>query len=297
MSTDQMLVSVRNLSKHFGKTTALRDITLDIPVGRIIGLLGANGAGKSTLLRHMIGLYLPDSGSCTTLGCSAGELAPEHMARIGYVHQSGELSEWMTARQLLDYVSAYYPTWNHDLEQQYIRDFDVSEKKRIAAMSPGQRQRLSILLAIAFEPDLLLLDEPAAALDPIARMRFLDLVMSFIQTRACTVVISSHILSDVEKIIDHTFIMNNGALIRDCSLDDLREEFCRIRVTSPQRRLPDSLPFTGVAESTVSEHEALLTAKTPSPDEVKRIEQQFQCLIELKPLSLDELYKLILSAD
>jgi ABC-2 type transport system ATP-binding protein len=106
------IVQMNGLSKRFGKIQALDGMDLDIYPGRIIGLLGANGAGKSTLLRHIIGLYLPNIGQCTTFGCDAAKLGPEELGRIGYVHQEGELLDWMKAGQLIRYVSAYYPNWN-----------------------------------------------------------------------------------------------------------------------------------------------------------------------------------------
>ena len=109
------IVEISGLNKNFGKIKALNDIDLQIEPGRIIGLLGANGSGKSTLLRHIIGLYLADSGDCTTFDCDAAKLGPAELARIGYVHQEGELLDWMTARQLIRYVSAYYENWNTDL--------------------------------------------------------------------------------------------------------------------------------------------------------------------------------------
>ena len=159
------IVQMRNVSKRFGKIRALDNLDLDIKPSEIIGLLGANGAGKSTLLRHIIGLYLPDQGQCLTFQTDAAKLTPNELTRIGYVHQEGELLEWMTTKQLIRYVSAYYSTWNHNLEDKYIADFDISPKDRVGSLSPGQRQKLAILLAIGFEPELLILDEPSAGAD------------------------------------------------------------------------------------------------------------------------------------
>ena len=129
------IVQMHNVSKRFGKIQALDKIDLDIKRGGIIGLLGANGAGKSTLLRHIIGLYLADQGVCVTFGADAGKLTPKELGRIGYVHQEGELLEWMTTKQLIRYVSAYYNTWNHELEDKYIADFDISLKDRVGSLS------------------------------------------------------------------------------------------------------------------------------------------------------------------
>ena len=192
MNTNEPVARLQGLTKVFDSCTALAQVDLTIQAGRIIGLLGANGAGKSTLLRHLVGLYLPDSGTCTTFGCSCAELGPDQLSRIGYVHQDGELLDWMRAGQLIRYVAAYYPEWNEEVEQAFLRDFEVPLDRRVGALSPGQRQRLAILLAIGFEPDLLILDEPAAGLDPVARAKFLDLLVSMIQDQTRTIIISSH---------------------------------------------------------------------------------------------------------
>jgi len=265
MSSENPMVEIRGLSKRFGKIQALDAVDLDIGRGRIVGLLGANGAGKSTLLRHIIGLYLPDSGRCTTLGCDAGKLSPAELARIGYVHQEGELIDWMTAGQLLRYVSVYYPTWNDELEKRLVGEYEISLKARVGSLSPGQRQRLAILIAICFEPELLILDEPAAALDPLARAQFLDLLLHLIQDQNRTIVISSHILSDVEKVIDHAVIMKAGKIIADASFDALREKYHRVRLTALSGALPDPLDFANVLECRRNESEATRPCATCRP--------------------------------
>ena len=295
MIDETPVVRVRDLTKRFGKTVALDNVSLDINPGRIVGLLGANAAGKSTLLRHITGLHLPNAGTCATLGCDAARLTPDHLARIGYVHQDGELLDWMTARQMIRYVSAYYTTWNRDLEQHFIDNFEIPVKKRVGTLSPGQRQRLAILIAVAFEPELLILDEPAAALDPIARVQFLDLLMEIIQDPRRTVIISSHILSDVEKIIDHVVIMDRGRILRDCAFDALQEAFCRLHVTAPDAGLPDDLPFTGVLDARRSDTEAVLLLPTPSPDDLTTAEDALRCRIHHEPLSLEDLYRIVVS--
>ena len=168
MSENGAIIRMDGVSKAFGRTRALDGVNLAVHPGRIIGLLGANGAGKSTLLRTIIGLYLPDQGRVETFGCLARDLSPKELARIGYVHQEGELLNWMTVGQLVRYVAAYYPNWNEHLERKYIADFGVDVKARVGTLSPGERQKVAILIAIGFEPELLILDEPASALDPIA---------------------------------------------------------------------------------------------------------------------------------
>ena len=286
---------MREVSKRFGKVQALDRIDLNISRGKIIGLLGANGAGKSTLLRHIIGLYLADKGECITFGAETERLTPKELGRIGYVHQEGELLDWMTVRQLIRYVSAYYKTWNHELEEQYIDDFDISIKDRVGSLSPGQRQKLAILLAIGFEPELLILDEPASTLDPIARSQFLDLLLQIIQGENRTIIISSHILSDVEKVMDHTLIMRAGRILRDCSFDDLREEFLKVTLTSLNGDLPPELLFENVIHCEKSASQAVLTVQHCTEMELAAKTRGLNCKIETGRLPLEEIYKIIVN--
>jgi len=258
-------------------------------------LLGANGAGKSTLLRNIIGLYLEDEGACVTFGCEAKKLGPKELGRIGYVHQEGELLDWMTVQQLIRYVSAYYQSWNRELEEKYIEDFEISTKVRVGSLSPGQRQRVAILLAIGFEPELLILDEPAAALDPLARAQFLDLLLQIIQTENRTIIISSHILSDVEKVIDHAVIMKEGHILLDSSFDELRERFSRVRISALGKELPAELPFENVVHCKRSDGQAILTVQDCPREKLQEQAKSLDCWVEIEALPLEEIYKIVVS--
>jgi ABC-2 type transport system ATP-binding protein len=286
---------MQNVSKRFRKTKALDNVTVDVMPGRIIGLLGANGCGKSTLLRHMIGLYLPNGGQCVTFGVEAKSLTPNELGRIGYVHQEGELLEWMKVKQLIRYVSAYYPMWNEELEQEFIKDFDLDLNQRVGSLSPGQRQKLSILLAVGFEPELLILDEPASGLDPIARSKFLDMLLGIIQDDSRTVIISSHILSDVEKVIDHAIIMDKGQVLTDESFDSLRERFMKVTLTSLGDAIPSKLGFERVLQCQRSESRVIVTVEDYTADEITTIAESINCTAEMSPLPLDDIYKIVLS--
>jgi ABC-2 type transport system ATP-binding protein len=296
MSKLETIVKIRGLTKEFKKKTALDSVDLDIFQGRVIGLVGTNGCGKSTLIRHMIGLYLPTRGTCVTFGCDAARLGPKELYRIGYVHQEGELLDWMTAGQLIRYVSAYYPDWNEDLEDRYVHDFKITLKDRVGALSPGQRQKLAILLAIGHEPDLLILDEPASALDPIARAQFLHVLLKIIEQEGKTILISSHILYDVEKVIDHVLIMNDGHIIKDCSLDDLRESYVHVRLTSLDKSLPEKLPFEKVLSCYRNNGQAVLTLERYCPETIKYQAETLNCLIDIYPLSFEEIYKIVMGS-
>jgi ABC-2 type transport system ATP-binding protein len=295
MSDENIIVQMRNVSRKFGKIQALDNINLDISRGQIIGLLGANGAGKSTLLRHIIGLYLANEGQCLTFGTDAAKLSPKELGKIGYVHQEGELLAWMTVEQLIRYVSAYYNNWNKQLEEKYIADFDISVKSRVGTLSPGQRQQLAILLAIGFEPELLILDEPASALDPIARSQFLDLLLQLIQDGKRTIIISSHILSDVEKVIDHTLIMREGKILRDCSFDNLREEFLRFTLTSLNGSLPNQLPFKNVITCERNGNKAVIIVHNSTEGQLQAEAKGLNCEIQIRTMTLEEIYKIVVT--
>lgn len=290
------MIEIDGLSISFGRTQALADINLRLGRGQIVGLLGANGSGKSTLLRSVIGLYVPDCGTCRTLGCRSDKLQREQFLRIGYVHQEGELIDWMKAGQLIRYVRTYYPTWNPDLEARYARQFQIDPEARVGNLSPGQRQRLAILLAICFEPELLILDEPAAGLDPTARKQFLDLLLGLIQDSQRSIIISSHILSDVEKVIDHAWILAEGRLVRNCAFDALKEEFMEARLTSLDGPLPADLPFSNVLSCERDAKRAHLILQNASPDDVEQIAATLGCACELRSLPLEAIYELVTAA-
>lgn len=296
----QPVVSTRNLTKIFGTvelTYALREVSLDIEAGHIVGLMGDNGAGKSTLLRSIIGLYLPDTGTVTTLGVRAGKLTSAELSRIGYVHQEGELIDWMSTRQLMDYVASYYPTWNRDLEARLITDLVIDPKARVVSLSPGQRQKLAILLAVCFEPELLILDEPAAALDPIARAKFLELLLQMIQKENRTIIISSHILSDIEKVIDHCLIMKQGRLICDEGFDTLREDYAKVTVASLNGPLPEKLPFANIVSERRNAQSAVVVVQQPDAAAIAEAAQAINCTASISPMPLEDIYTILVGEE
>jgi len=289
----ETIINYSGLTKRFGKTTALDNIDLSIKDRSIVGLVGANGCGKSTFIRHAIGLYLPDSGTCQTLGSNAENLPAETMAQIGYVHQDGQLLDWMTVKQHINYIAAYYDNWNTDLQESFIEKFDIDLKARVGKLSPGLRQQLAILLAICHEPKLLLLDEPAAALDPIARSNFLDLLLEIIQAQDRTIIISSHILSDIEKVIDHVIIMDEGKIISDGAFDDLRERFCRVRILGHISL--DQLGLDNIIEQQYDSGQAILTIADTDQETIRDAVAEHNCTCEISMLSLEEIYKVVIN--
>jgi ABC-2 type transport system ATP-binding protein len=276
------------LSKRFGSTVALDGVTAELARGHVFGLLGPNGAGKSTLLRHAIGLHFADSGRALTFGVHAPELGPEQMARIGFVDQGSELFDWLTVEQHLAYIAALQLRFDWDFARKYLTRFELPADRRVRELSPGVRQRLLVLLAIAHDPELLLLDEPAASLDPLMRAEFLDLLLDLIQNGRRTIVISSHILSDVERVVDRVLILNHGKLICDAELDALKEQYLRARLVGT---LPAKVTLPGLFECRRAESQALLTLRGASRESIERFAAEAGCSVEIEGVSFEEIYR------
>jgi ABC-2 type transport system ATP-binding protein len=220
------IVQLSSITKYFSTVPVLDRLDWQVMPGQVIGLLGRNGAGKSTLLECLLGLRETDNGSVTIYGEDVAALSDATRARIGYVPQKSDLFEWMTPRQMLDYCKALYPRWNDaKVNALLVRwGFDKPMQDRaIGKLSGGEQQRLSIIRALGPDPELLILDEPVSALDPVGRRDFLRELIDGVIERGTTVVFSTHILSDLERIALDVAFLKDGKIALQGPLDDLLE--------------------------------------------------------------------------
>jgi ABC-2 type transport system ATP-binding protein len=221
------IVHIAGLEKSFGHQTVLHGLDWEVAPGQVIGLLGRNGAGKSTLMECLLGLRESDAGKVTLFGEPVDALSEQARARIGYVPQKSELFEWLTPWQMLDYFKALYPRWNGakvaGLMGRWGFDGALGHKA-IGKLSGGERQRLSIIRALAHEPELLVLDEPVASLDPVGRRDFLHELIGGVIDNGTTVIFSTHILSDLERVALDVAILKNGRIALQSPLDALLEQ-------------------------------------------------------------------------
>ena len=239
------LVHMSSVSKHFGSRQVLAGLDWQIAPGQVVGLLGRNGAGKSTLLECLLGLRELDGGTVALFGEAEGALSESARARIGYVPQKTDLFDWLTPLQMFDYFRAMYPRWNPGKVEGLLSrwNFDAAMRnKPIKKLSGGEQQRLAIIRALAHDPQLLILDEPVAALDPVGRRDFLRELVDGVIERGTTVVFSTHILSDLERVAFDLAFLKDGKIALQGQIDTLLEGARRI--VAPASVLPHA-PLAG----------------------------------------------------
>ena len=213
-------VVTENLTKRYGRRTALADCTLDIPAGHVVGLVGPNGAGKSTLLQMICGLLQPTAGRLSVLGG-----APvSGSARIGFVAQDTPVYAGLTIEEHLRFGAHLNPSWDAAIARDRIDALGLDPTQKAGKLSGGQRAQLALTVAIAKRPDLLLLDEPVAALDPLARREFLQGLMEYAAEAGTSVVMSSHLVTDLERVCDHLIVLNHGRVTLTGDIDTLLAE-------------------------------------------------------------------------
>ncbi|MFN8756350.1 MAG: ABC transporter ATP-binding protein, partial [Burkholderiales bacterium] len=206
------IAELQNVMKFCGSRYVLNRLSFQVPQGRIVGLLGRNGAGKTTLIECLLGIRDIDHGDIRVFGDSPDSFSESSKAEIGYVPQQTDLFEWMTADEMLGFVSVYYPRWNQAKVDALLDRWSVARNVRIGRLSFGEKQRLAIIRALAHEPSLLVLDEPVSALDPAARRDFLRELINVTAERSTTVLFSTHIMSDLERVALDVAILHNGSI-------------------------------------------------------------------------------------
>ena len=228
------VISVESLTRSFRRKVALDDVSLEIMPGCVYGVVGENGAGKTTLLKHFLGLYKPQSGTVRVFGLSPVESPVEVLSRVGYLSEDRSLPEWMSIAELINYTAAFYPSWDSQFASELQDRFELSRTQKAKTLSRGQRARLGLLLALAYRPALLVLDEPSSGLDAIVRKDILTAIIRTVADEGRTVVFSSHLLDEVQRVSDKFSILHNGKLLLSGATDEVLASHERIRVRFEQ---------------------------------------------------------------
>src|SRR5436190_8259156 len=227
---EQTVVEVTNVSRSFGHTDALDDVSFQASEGRVYGLVGANGAGKTTLLKHLLGLLRAITGSVRVFGLDPVRDPVGVLSRVGYLSEERELPEWMRIDELMRYTQAYHPTWDASYARELLETFALDPSKKIKELSKGMRAQSGLVAAVAHRPQLLILDEPSSGLDAVVRRDILNAIVRTVADDGRTVIFSSQLLDEVERMSDHVTLMHHGRVTLSGPLDDVRRGYQRSRV-------------------------------------------------------------------
>src|SRR5580658_4071477 len=281
-------VQAEHLSKSFGAKQVLRDLSFNVMPGDVIGVLGKNGAGKTTLLELMLGFTPPTSGEIRVFGHASRQLPGAAKMRVGFVPQQDELLDALLASDQLSLIASFYPHWDQELVDQLCSAWNINLAARIKTMSVGERQKLSILLAFGQRPDLLVLDEPVASLDPLARRQFLEQLVELSTDASRAVVFSSHIVSDIERLANRIWILKEGQLYWQGELDALKESIVRLHLHSAA--LPDRVDLPGVLSWRRLDSGAVAIVRDWSDQSQQALERQLNCVVRVEALGLEEIF-------
>lgn len=221
-SLDRAVLEVRGLKRHFGNVPAVDGVDLTVRAGEIYGFLGVNGAGKTTTIRALMGIIAAEAGTINLMGEMTRRTSVKQKRRIGYVSQEQHFYPWMSCKALGQFVGSFYPTWDKAEFQRLLSVFEIPEARRVSHLSGGMKAKLALALAITPRPDLLILDEPTAGLDPVARREFMEIIVAQARQHQRTTFFSSHLIDEVERCADRVGILHAGRMRFEGGLQELR---------------------------------------------------------------------------
>jgi ABC-2 type transport system ATP-binding protein len=286
------VIHVRGLQKSYGRfrqKLVLKGVDLAVSPGTVMGLVGTNGEGKSTLIKCLLGLLKSTGGELRVFGEDPWDLSPATKARIGYVPQEPAFLPWMTVRQQLAYAAAFFPSWDESFAAQLVCQWGLPGDERLGSLSLGQKQKVAIVLALAHRPELLILDEPVASLDPVARRKFLESLMQATEDGQRTVLFSTHITSDLERIASHVAILKDGRIAVCEELDHLKDRVKRLRISAGQD-LPRSFAIGGALRTEVQGRTALVAMTSVDDGLVQELRTRWNADVSVEDLNLEEIF-------
>jgi len=282
-------VEVTSLSRKFGSKLALKQVSLQVRRGRVFGLVGANGAGKTTLIKHLLGRLKAESGSVRVLGFDPVAEPVEVLSRVGYLSENRDLPGWMRVDELLRYTAAFYPQWDPAYAEELRRQFGLEARAKIKTLSRGENAKAGLLIALAYRPELLLLDEPSSGLDPVVRRDILEAIIRTAADEGRTVFFSSHLLEEVERVADDMAMMFNGQIALAGAVDAVKENHRRLvfRFDSSQSSTPK---FPGVLSLTGGGQEWTAICNGKRDEAIAAAAQAGGRVVDEGAPSLDEIF-------
>lgn len=280
-----LVVETRSLAKRYGNVAALDGLSLAVPQGAVYGFLGRNGAGKTTAIRVLAGLARPHSGHASVFGLDPQRDRLAILGRTGFVIEKTLLPS-MTGNDLVRFNRGFFPTWSDALAKKYADALEIPMDRKFRKLSHGNRTKLCLLLALAQGAELLVLDEPTTGLDPVVTDQLLRLLVDDFSSAGRTLFISSHHLSEVEKIADWVGIIDRGRLLLQAQLDDIRANYARIRASG--NALPRQDPL--IVTASVTQDSAEYVVRSGADDFASQLRQNGAIVLEASPLNLSEIF-------
>ncbi|HEX3927039.1 MAG TPA: ABC transporter ATP-binding protein [Gemmatimonadales bacterium] len=240
-------IETRGLNYQTSREFGIHDLALNVPAGAIYGFLGPNGCGKTTTIRLLLGLLRPDSGTIAVLGHTIPAGLPEVLARTGVLPDRPQLYRYLTVGESMAYHRAFYPHWDDAWATALLGEFRLLPRQRVGGLSKGETAKLMLLLALCQRPDLLMLDEPMDGLDPVVRRDVLAALLDYVSTHKATVLVSSHLVHELERFCDWVGVMDRGRLVVELPMDAFRNGNKRLRVHAESATFPADAPFTVLA--------------------------------------------------
>jgi ABC-2 type transport system ATP-binding protein len=222
------VIEIERISRHYGSKLALNDVSLRVQRGKVFGLVGENGAGKTTLIKHILGTLKAQSGAVRIFGLDPAADPVGVLSRIGYLSENRDLPGWMRVDELLRYVQAFYPGWSASYAEELRKQFSLEANARVKQLSRGELAKAGLLIALAYRPELLLLDEPSSGLDPVVRRDILEAIIRTVADEGRTVFFSSHLLDEVERVSDDVAMLHGGKVIWCGPLDEIKASHHRL---------------------------------------------------------------------
>lgn len=289
MSLQDAVIQVEHLTRKFGQKHALNDVSLEVMRGSVFGLVGENGAGKTTLIKHIIGAFRAQSGTVRVFGMDPVEKTTDVLAKIGFLSEDRTMPSWMGVKELMDYTSAFYPAWDGRFAEEMRDQFELDRKAKVKNLSRGEKAKLGLLLALAHRPDLLVLDEPSSGLDLVVRRQILTAIVRTVAEEGRTVIFSSHLLDEVERMADDIAMVVHGKLVLRATMEEIKSTYHRLRV-SFEEVLTTAPRIPGVLWCEGEGDEWTLVCNGQSPQVKASILELKGSIVEEGTPSLDEIF-------
>jgi ABC-2 type transport system ATP-binding protein len=268
---NEIVLETQGLTKYYGNILAVDHMDLKIPRGCICGFVGRNASGKTTAIKLMLGLLNPTAGSSKLLGCDSAALTPAIRQRIGYVTEGHRLFGWMSIADLEKFQRVFFPRqWDDKFFAEMIEYFGLPKKQKVKHLSIGQRAQVSLALALAPNPELLVMDDPTLGLDAAIRRQFLAGMIEIIMREGRTILFSSHILGDVERVADRIVVIDKGVIRADCKLEQFRKAVKKVILTFKDS-VPPQVDIDGLLHCRRSEKELALTLVSTDDDKIAEL--------------------------